>query len=327
MSAAGPHGLAVAVGHFCLFTSEAALVGVLVVSVLVLRPALCGATEGPPIVRTMVAARLALVLDVSLAVAAAATLGLLLAQAGLLTRLEGTGLGTGSLPVVLDTHVGQWEVLRLGLLAALALVLHGRVARGLLAVGGETRLPRLWWSSWTGLSVGLLVSVSLTGHAGTAGPLIVLADAIHLAAGAAWLAGVAVLAAVLPASLAGLRPIDQERVLSRTVGAFSRLALVAVPVVAVTGTLNALMDVSRLNDLRVTGYGQALAMKLWLFAWVLAFGGVNHYRLRHRLAGSHGAVATTRARQVLSLTVTGELLFGLLVVAATSLLVGLPKTG
>ena len=322
------HPVTTAAAHFFLFTSQAALTGLLPVVLVVLSPAFASTAVDLGRVRRELAGRLGQVLDGCVVVAALSTLLLLGLQVQLLAGVAGAGSEAGPVVTALDTHVGQCAVLRLGLLAALALVLHGRVGPGLLD-SGPARPPALWWWSWGVLGTGVLLTVSLSGHAATvgAGPLVLLADVVHLAAGAGWLSGVAVLALVLPGSLRGLRPFDQHAVLSRAVTAFSQLALVAVPLVAITGTISVLADLGRLADLRVTGYGHALAIKLWLFGWVLAFGGYNHYRLRLRLAGRSGPVAATRARQSLALTVTGELVFGLLVVAATALLVGLPKTG
>ena len=76
----------------------------------------------------------------------------------------------------------------------------------------------------------------------------------------------------------------------------------------------------------MTRYGHALALKLWLFAWVLAFGGVQPHPAAAPARRVKEYAAVTRASQTLALTDTGELAFGLLVVAATSWLVGLPRT-
>ena len=347
MTGPGSHPLLSAIAHFALFAGEALVVGLLPVVLLVLRPALASClprqppagrslSRQPPAGRTT-AVRVAWLLDVALGFAVVATLALIALQVAVVQAVRGGLPALSATRSVLDTPFGLWSLLRLGVLASLAVVLHGRVRGAVLAdpvfpdpgpagpvVAGP---PALWWWSWGVLGVFLLLTVSLTGHAasGRLEALSVTADVLHLAAGAAWLTGVSVLAVVLPRQSDGKR--DQDGLLSAVVVAFSRLALVAIPVVAVTGTISGLADVGRLRDLRVTGYGHALVLKVWLFGWVLAFGAYNHFRLRRRLTGQAGTGVAVRARETLALTVTGELVFGLLVIAATALLVGLPKPG
>lgn len=303
------------------------LFGLLPVVLLALRPAFAP-VPGDAVARQRVAARLQRTADVALVLAAVAAVLVLLLEAGELAAVRGTGLDLGAVSAALGTHAGRWQALRLPLLLALAVVLHGPLREQALRGAGDGRSapPASFWWAWGVLAVALLATVSLSGHAVTLRPrpVFVLNDLVHVTAGAAWLAGVAVLTSVLPAAWSGLRAPEQAALLSRAVVPFSRVAQVAIPLVGSSGLLASLADVGRFSDLRTTGYGQALVVKLWLFAWVLAFGGYNHFVLIRRLApGRQDRVEPVR--RTLAVTVTGELAIGLLVLGATAVLTGLPR--
>lgn len=327
MTLVGQHPTAAATARLLFFLAQAVLFGLLPVVLLALRPAFAPLPVNAP-ARRRVETRLQRTADLALVLAAVAAVLLLLLQAGVLAGVRGTALDTGALAAVLDTHVGRWQALRLPLLLALAVVLRGRLGQQALRGAGDGRPapPVTFWWTWGALAVALLATVSLSGHAVTLrpGPVYVLNDLVHLTAGAAWLAGVAVLTAVLPSAWVGLRVQEQAALLARAVVPFSRVAQVAIPLVGLTGIVATLADVGRFADLRTTGYGQALVVKLWLFAWVLAFGGYNHFWLIRRLDPTKGD-RTGGVQRTLVITVTGELALGLLVLGATAVLTGLPR--
>ena len=278
--------------------------------------------------RAAVAARLARMIDVALLAAAFGAVLLVLLQLALLADLRGTGVTASVLTGLLTTHAGQAYLARIPLLAALAIVLRGRVAELALrgAGDGAPSPPAFWLRSWLALAGALLATVSIAGHAVTApaAALVVLSDLVHLAAGAVWISGVAVLALVLPAARRAQRAEEHAAVITHAVRTFSRLAVVAIGLVVGTGLLNGVADVGAPADLRFTGYGQALLVKLWVFLWVLGLGAFNHVILRRRLERT--GEDPRRVQRVLAKTVSAELAFGVLVFAATALLVGLPKT-
>ena len=168
--------------------------------------------------------------------------------------------GFGLVPdLAWDTRPGQLSIIRivLGVLAAAA-----ALARPLWR---RTPLPA------AAFAIGSLVVASLAGHAWTAPRrgVAVAADVTHLTALAVWVGGVAAL-------LVALRVIeDRARLASR----FSTLALGAVGVVVVSGTVSAWQQVGTLDALFSTGYGQLLLVKILVFLPLLVLGYANRYHL------------------------------------------------
>ena len=82
-------------------------------------------------------------------------------------------------------------------------------------------------------------------------PVAVLlpANALHVLAAGAWIGGLAVLVAALPAATRRLEPPERTRVLSATLGRFSGLALVAVALLLAGGIAQSLLELGAVNDL------------------------------------------------------------------------------
>lgn len=321
MTLAGPHPAWTAGAQLVAFLSQALLFGLLPVLLWVVRPAFVG-LQGPVVEAT--AARLARLVRTALLLAACAAVGDLVLQSALVAEVRGTGLRPMAVVEALQAGVGQGDVLRLSLVGALAVLLPARVRGAVL--GGPGDEPAAWWWAWGVLGLALLATVSWTGHARSAAQpvLAIPVDLVHLAAGAVWLTGVVLLVAVLIGLQGRGSDLDRQQALSGLVLAFSRVALVALPVVAVTGTITAVMAVDSVADLRLTDFGRVLLLKLWLVLWVFGLGGYHHLRVRRRLAVRSGATAV-RTREAFAVTVTGELVFGVLVMAATAVLVGVPR--
>jgi uncharacterized membrane protein len=100
-----------------------------------------------------------------------------------------------------------------------------------------------------------------------------LADFVHLAAAATWLGGVLAIVLVVPHAAA-----DVER---RTAAArrFSTAALLAVVLLAGTGTARAVTELASFSQLWSTSYGRALIVKTAIFVPLLAVGWLNRTRL------------------------------------------------
>ena len=110
----------------------------------------------------------------------------------------------------------------------------------------------------------LLAAPVVGGHAFDDGvPRIqVLVDFLHLAGAAAWTGGLAALALTLGSARR-----------------FSRLALPAVAVIAVTGVLRAISELTSISQLWSTGYGRAIVIKSVLFVLLLGLGYLARTRL------------------------------------------------
>jgi copper transport protein len=121
----------------------------------------------------------------------------------------------------------------------------------------------------------LLPGPSIAGHALDPGrsPLETFDDVVHVAAASVWLGG------VLALGLALRRGGDRGELMRR----FSNIAVVSVAVLAITGVVRALSELSAVSQLWTTGYGRALVAKTVLLLALVSIGWMNRYRLVPRL--------------------------------------------
>ncbi|MDP9119117.1 MAG: copper resistance protein CopC, partial [Actinomycetota bacterium] len=149
-----------------------------------------------------------------------------------------------------------------------------------------------------------------SGHAGPS-TVDVLLQGMHLAAGGAWIGGLAWL-------IAGLRRgTDADRV--RT---YSNLAGIGLAVLVLTGILRASDELGGPTwwlHAFDTDYGTALVAKLAIVVPLVGFGALNRFRNVRRI-GELGSRPLLR-------TVSGELVLAAGVFAMTGLLTGLPPQG
>jgi copper transport protein len=164
-----------------------------------------------------------------------------------------------------------------------AALLLGALAAGVAAMGG----------------------MSFAGHAfAGGGPMFAVFDWLHLLGVAAWLGtlgGLALLAW-------HLRRIGAERrvVLGAALARHSRVALVAAPVVVLTGLANSPVVIGSARNIVSSQYGDLILAKATLFSAAVAIGAVNYLLIRRGWAGR----AVT--------LVTGEAIIGLVAVAAAA---------
>jgi uncharacterized membrane protein len=161
----------------------------------------------------------------------------------------------------------------------------------------------------------MLLTFSLQSHGAALGStLATILDWLHLVAMAAWLGGLLPLAFLL----GSVPQRDAERmVLTKLVPRFSRVALVSVATLTLTGLYSALLHVRSLEALTATRYGQVLSLKSGFFAVLLGLGAVNLLALSPRLHQARSATVYWLRR-----TVRAELLIGLLVLLAAGVLTG-----
>lgn len=136
------------------------------------------------------------------------------------------------------------------------------------------------------LALAALATSAWTGHSGAAegtyGLLQRLLDAVHLGAASLWLGALL----VFIASLLGRAGLT---VLIERLAAFSRTGTVVVSLLAVTGTINAVL-IGRAGWSPSSGWTWLLAVKLALFLAMLGLAAVNRWRLTPALAqGAPGA--------------------------------------
>lgn len=232
-------------------------------------------------------------------------------RGGALLRQRSTavvlGLASWSLLAGSIDAYGAW-VSSVG--ADLSGVLHSSTGRMLLArailaavllVMGVRRWPRLR----AVLLILLLVTFSASGHPNVLEPwpLWIVVDVVHLAGGAVWLGGIAVLVALRSA---GRDDRDVEDV-ART---FSTVATIAMPVVVVTGVAQTLRIAGGLSDVSATDWGRLLLAKVVVVTVVLGVAGAARWLVQHEGVWS------------LRRTLVVEVIAGVLVVGLVSVMVG-----
>jgi copper transport protein len=94
-----------------------------------------------------------------------------------------------------------------------------------------------------------------------------------------WLGGLAVLAVALPAALGPLGARDRARVTLGTLARFSPVALASVIALAITGTVQAVIEVGGISALWETGYGRSVVAKVLLLCVLIGLGAHNRQRL------------------------------------------------
>ena len=136
-------------------------------------------------------------------------------------------------------------------------------------------------------ALALLPVPSLAGHALDHGqwprPLNVAADILHVGAAALWIGGLLALALGLPRAARRLSAEQRARFTAALVPRLSAIALVSVAVIAATGLVRALSELSAVSQLWSSGYGRAITIKTGLLAALVVLGWINRARLMPRL--------------------------------------------
>ena len=237
------------------------------------------------------------------ALAALFALGTLASVAWLMTEAAAFGRPSDAFApaqvwsVAADTSFGQAALARAVLFALTAVT----------AAAGRWRLTSL-------LAALASISFAFGGHAaaddGLTGVVHMTADAAHALTAAIWLGALPPLLVLLRTG----RTADARAGLDR----FSAIGPAVVAVLALTGLINGWLIIGpdHLGVLLTDGYGRTLALKLVLFAAMLALAAANRWRLAPRLEA--GADATV-ARE-LKASLRAEILLGLGVLILVSLL-------
>lgn len=199
----------------------------------------------------------------------------------LVAGMAGVGLAEvdrASIAIVLfETAAGKAILWRCGLLAAL------------LAVSlWPNPIGRSRHLAVAGLSAAALATLAWGGHAaareGAGAALYLVADIVHLAAGAAWFGALIAFSALLLRAA----PHDATRVamLQAALARFSVAGTVLVAAILATGLTNSwvLVGIDNVSSLARTTYGRVLLAKLGLFVAMLGLAALNRFRLTPALA-------------------------------------------
>jgi copper transport protein len=182
-----------------------------------------------------------------------------------------TRLLSVDVPAVLGTTYGMAMLVRVGLVAVLALLARWgsparRVAPG--DSGSGTAAPWAFRVA-AGLLIGIAMTYSLSGHpiASAIPVLAVASDMIHVLAMSVWLGGLVVLVvALLPEREAGL--------LGEVLPRYSTVALISIAALLVSGIVQAFLEISPLAALWSTSYGLLVTLKVIGFAVIVWLGNL-----------------------------------------------------
>jgi copper transport protein len=173
----------------------------------------------------------------------------------------------------------------------------------------------------------IAVAPALGGHASVTSPVALLfsLDVLHVLAMSAWIGGLVVLLAVLPAATRRLQAPERTRLLAAALVRFSPIALVCVTVLLVTGTVQAFEHMSAWSQLLHTGFGRAVLIKVVLLAVLIGMGAINRRRVLPGLSQLAAKAATPGAAgQLLRRTLRAEVALVVTVLGVTAALVSYP---
>jgi copper transport protein len=170
----------------------------------------------------------------------------------------------------------------------------------------------------------LAITAPLAGHAASHSPrvLTVGSDTVHVLAMCAWLGGLVMLVLALPFAARALAPTDRTPLLATVVGRFSRMAMLAVTLLLLSGIVNSIVLVASFDALVETAYGRLVLAKIALFGALISLGAFNRRRMLPQLRalaarGDPPGPAATVLRRAVGL----EVGFAIVVLGVTSVLV------
>jgi copper transport protein len=147
-------------------------------------------------------------------------------------------------------------------------------------------------------------------------------NVLHVLAASVWVGGIGCLLLALPAATGQLEGLDRSRLLLATLTRFSPPALTAVIAIALSGVVQAYIDVRTLHGLLHSTYGALILVKTILLLALIGLGWVNRERIIPALGRIVGAGASPGETGVLARrTMRGELALMLAVLGVTAALI------
>lgn len=213
--------------------------------------------------------------------------------------------------VLFDTRNGlwlqqRWYVLILAALALSLMMLRPSMQRARPAIGVLLLFSMVWLASASAISHGAAI-----GSGWIWGTLF---DALHLAAVAVWIGGLAALLLVLRAN-----PGDRIESVRR----FSIVAALMVPILAGAGLLSALIQIPDIDGIIETDWGLTFIVKIVFLVLLFGAAGANAFLLRPRDAAAGGSDPVLVRR--FSRMMRAEAMLGLAVIAVSGVLTQLPS--
>jgi copper transport protein len=169
----------------------------------------------------------------------------------------------------------------------------------------------------------LVLLPSLGGHTSVQSPVAILlpANILHVLSMSAWLGGVAVLVLALRSATAELEPDARTPLLADIVGRFSALASIALPVLLLSGVLQAVVEVRSFPALLDSAFGRSVLIKVMVAIGIIALGYINRQEILPELRkAATDNSSPGHAGVLLRRTLRLEFLLGLTAIAVTGAL-------
>lgn len=197
----------------------------------------------------------------------------------------------------------------------------------IMLIGAFLPAPQTRRNRWLlfGLALLWLLTLSLGGHAAAEAQPVwpVIADWLHLLAASVWVGGLI----YLGGGLWGVRRLDdatRTRLTARLVPYFSRLALVSVAILTLSGVYAAIQHIGSLEALTSSAYGRTLIVKLLIMLPMLGLGALNLLVVTGRLQHAADTDNPTPWSQRFRWSVSGEMILGALLLLSVGVLTLLP---
>lgn len=176
------------------------------------------------------------------------------------------------------------------------------------------------------LAISLLFTLSLTGHSAAQGDvsIAVIADWLHLLAVSFWVGGLVTLVWVITPTWRALPPEKRSAWLAWLIPQFSRVALISVTVLFITGLYASLIQIRSLEALFQTLYGETLAIKVALFFVLLNLGAIHLLVTGQRFALTRAATSATHLFQIFRALIGVEVGLGIVAIAFAGFLTLVP---
>jgi copper transport protein len=169
----------------------------------------------------------------------------------------------------------------------------------------------------------LVLLPSFGGHTSVQSPVAILlpANLLHVLAMSAWLGGIAVLVFALRAATSELEPDQRTPLLAGVVGRFSALASIALPVLLLSGVVQAIVEVRSFPALLDSAFGRSVLIKVLVALGIIMLGYINRQELLPELRKAAAENSTPgRAGVLLRRTLRLEFMLGLTAIAVTGAL-------
>jgi copper transport protein len=150
---------------------------------------------------------------------------------------------------------------------------------------------RLAFATTSIVACGLL-GMSLAGHVASLGGLpFAFLDWVHLLAAGAWLGAIPAFGVVAQRAARG----ERAAALRASMRAHGSTALIAAPILALTGLANSPLVLGSSRELLASGYGDLLLAKALLFSTAVGIGAANHFLARDPRPGRRAPLLVVEA--------------------------------